>query len=59
MLLTDGVTSFSTQLGAEKKLIRDLMKGYDKHARPRLAITQPVTVLVDLIVIQFDELVSK
>ena len=46
------------RVGSEKRLIRDLMKDYDKYARPRLSINHPITVLVDLIVIQFEDLVS-
>lgn len=53
-----GVDSIERRVGAEKRLIRDLMKDYDKYARPRLSINHPVTVLVDLIVIQFEDLAS-
>ncbi len=35
------------------------MENYDKYSRPRLSIKHPVTVLVDLIVIQFEDLVSR
>ena len=50
--------SVEKRVGSEKRLIRDLMKDYDKYARPRLSINHPITVLVDLIVIQFEDLVS-
>ncbi len=50
--------STGKRVGAEKRLIRDLMENYDKFSRPRLSIKHPVTVLVDLIVIQFEDLVS-
>ncbi len=44
-------------VGAEKRLITDLFEDYDRLSRPRLQLKQSVTVLVDLIILQFDELV--
>ena len=48
---------FSKDIGAEKRLIKDLMNDYDKLSRQRLRLHHPVTVLVDLVILQFTELV--
>ena len=45
-------------IGAEKRLIKDLLDDYDRFSLPRLVLHQPVTVLVDLNVIQFTKLVG-
>ncbi len=50
---------YNPEDGVEKRLIKDLLRNYNKFARPRLNRHLPVTVLVDLVIIQFEDVVSS
>ncbi len=43
--------------GDEKTLIDDLLLKYNKYARPRVQLNESVDVVVDLVVIQYEDLV--
>ncbi len=44
--------------GIEKKLTDKLLQGYNMYARPRLRLDEPVTVLVDVVILQIEDIVS-
>ncbi len=44
--------------GIEKTLTNKLLQGYNMYARPRLRLDEPVTVLVDVVILQIEDIVS-
>ena len=50
---------FQEREGVETLLITKLLEKYNKYSRPRTKPSQPVTVLVDLVVVQLEDLVKK
>ena len=45
--------------GTEKRLLNDLLSNYNKYARPRMKPNQPVSVFVDLVLFQIEDLVRE
>ena len=50
-------TALEVVYGDEKTLIDDLLLKYNKYARPRVQLNESVDVVVDLVVIQYEDLV--